>query len=43
VLMRGRDAPIMAGEAYAMCKGHLVALGTIDKGEFHPTRVFNFH
>jgi tRNA pseudouridine55 synthase len=42
VLMRGRDAPIMAGEAYAMCKGHLVALGTIDKGEFHPTRVFNF-
>jgi tRNA pseudouridine55 synthase len=43
VLMRGRDAPVMAGEAYAMCKGHLVALGTIDKGEFHPTRVFNFH
>jgi tRNA pseudouridine55 synthase len=42
VLMRGRDAPVMAGEAYAMCKGHLVALGTIDKGEFHPTRVFNF-
>ncbi len=42
VLMRGRDAPIMAGEAYAMCKGHLVALGTIDKGEFRPTRVFNF-
>jgi tRNA pseudouridine55 synthase len=43
VLIRGRDAPIMAGEAYAMCKGHLVALGMIEKGEFHPTRVFNFH
>ena len=42
VLMRGRDAPIMAGEAYAICKGHLVALGIIDKGEFKPTRVFNF-
>ncbi len=42
VLMRGRDAPIMAGEAYAMCKGHLVALGVIEKGEFKPTRVFNF-
>lgn len=42
VLMRGRDAPIMAGEAYAICKGHLIALGTIDKGEFKPTRVFNF-
>jgi tRNA pseudouridine55 synthase len=42
VLMRGRDAPIMAGEAYAMCKGQLIALGTIEKGEFHPSRVFNF-
>ena len=42
ILIRGRDAPIMAGEAYAMCKGHLVALGAIEKGAFHPTRVFNF-
>ena len=42
MLLRGRDAPVMGGEAYAMCKGHLVALGTIEKGEFHPTRVFNF-
>ena len=42
VLIRGRDAPIMAGEAYAICKGHLVALGTLEKGEFRPTRVFNF-
>jgi tRNA pseudouridine55 synthase len=42
VLMRGRDAPIMAGEAYAICKGQLIAIGTIEKGEFHPSRVFNF-
>ena len=41
VLIRGRDAPIIAGEAYAICKGHLIALGAIDKGEFRPTRVFN--
>ncbi len=41
VLIRGRDAPIMAGEAYAICKGHLIALGAIEKGEFHPNRVFN--
>lgn len=41
ILIRGRDAPIMAGEAYALCKGHLVALGTLEKGQFHPTRVFN--
>ncbi len=40
ILIRGRDAPILAGHAYAMCKGRLVALGELDKGEFHPTRVF---
>ena len=41
ILIRGRDAPVMAGEAYATCKGHLIALGAIEKGEFHPNRVFN--
>jgi tRNA pseudouridine55 synthase len=41
VLMRGRDAPIMAGSAYAISKGQLVAIGELEKGEFHPTRVFN--
>ena len=41
ILIRGRDAPVMAGEAYAICKGHLIALGAIEKGEFHPNRVFN--
>ena len=42
VLIRGRDAPITAGEAYAVCKGRLIALGRLEKGEFRPTRVFNF-
>ena len=42
ILLRGRDAPVMAGEAYAMFKGQLIALGNVEKGEFHPTRVFNF-
>ncbi len=42
VLMRGRDAPIISGPAYATCKGHLIAVGRIDKGELHPVRGFNF-
>ncbi|MGE0850470.1 MAG: tRNA pseudouridine(55) synthase TruB [Hyphomicrobiaceae bacterium] len=42
VLMRGRDAPILPGPAYATCKGHLIAVGRIDKGELHPVRGFNF-
>jgi len=41
VLMRGRDAPIMKGEVYAVCKGQLVAMGEIERGELRPTRVFN--
>ena len=41
VLIRGRDAPIMAGSAYAICKGRIVAIGEIDKGALQPTRVFN--
>jgi tRNA pseudouridine55 synthase len=41
VLIRGRDAPVMAGTAYAMFKGRIVALGEIEKGALHPTRVFN--
>jgi len=42
VLIRGRDAPVLGGEAYAMSKGRIVALGEIEKGALHPTRVFNF-
>ena len=42
VLIRGRDAPIGGGATYATCKGHLIAVGQIEKGELHPIRVFNF-
>ncbi len=42
VLMRGRDAPIVTGEAFAICKGTLIALCEIDKGELVPVRVFNY-
>lgn len=41
VLIRGRDAPVLSGEAYAVCKGRIVALGEIEKGALHPLRVFN--
>jgi tRNA pseudouridine55 synthase len=41
VLIRGRDAPVLSGTAYAMCKGRIVALADIEKGALHPTRVFN--
>ena len=42
VLIRGRDAPASTGPAYATCKGHLIAVGRIERGELHPIRVFNF-
>ncbi len=41
VLIRGRDAPIMQGEVYAVSKGQLIAIGEIERGELRPTRVFN--
>jgi tRNA pseudouridine55 synthase len=41
VLVRGRDAPVAAGTAYAMCKGRLIALGALEQGEFRPSRIFN--
>lgn len=41
VLIRGRDAPVLSGPAYAECKGRLIALGEIEKGALHPIRVFN--
>ena len=41
VLIRGRDAPILSGLMYATFKGRIVALGEIEKGALHPTRVFN--
>jgi tRNA pseudouridine55 synthase len=42
ILIRGRDAPVLGGAAYAISKGRIVALGEIEKGALHPTRVFNF-
>jgi tRNA pseudouridine55 synthase len=41
ILIRGRDAPVMSGPAFATSKGRLIALGELDKGALHPTRVFN--
>ena len=41
VLLRGRDAPIVTGPAYAVCKGALVAIGDAAEGEFRPRRIFN--
>jgi tRNA pseudouridine55 synthase len=42
VLVRGRDALPRAGPTYATCKGHLIAVGSIEQGELRPSRVFNF-
>jgi tRNA pseudouridine55 synthase len=42
VLIRGRDAPVLTGAAYAHFKGRILALGELEKGAFRPTRVFNF-
>ncbi|MBA2126387.1 tRNA pseudouridine(55) synthase TruB [Hyphomicrobium methylovorum] len=41
VLIRGRDAPVLSGPAYATSKGRLIALGELAQGALHPTRVFN--
>ncbi len=41
VLLRGRDAPVMRGEAFALSKGTLIALCEIERGELRPLRVFN--
>jgi tRNA pseudouridine55 synthase len=43
VLIRGRDAPILTGQAYAICKGRIVAIGDLTKGTLQPTRVFNLN
>jgi tRNA pseudouridine55 synthase len=42
VLIRGRDAPTTTGPTYATCKGQLIAVGQIEKGQLRPVRVFNF-
>jgi tRNA pseudouridine55 synthase len=43
VLVRGRDAPIENTPAYATCKGNIIAVGHIEKGQLRPLRVFNFN
>jgi tRNA pseudouridine55 synthase len=41
IILRGRDAPVNCEAAYALCRGSLVALGEVVRGELRPTRVFN--
>ena len=41
VILRGRDAPVMSGPAYAIAGGVPVALGEVGMGAFNPKRVFN--
>jgi len=40
IILRGRDAPIAAEDAYATRAGKLVAIGEIAEGAFRPRRVF---
>ena len=40
VLLRGRDAITHADEAFATMGADLVAIGMVERGEFHPKRVF---
>jgi tRNA pseudouridine55 synthase len=40
VIVRGRDAPIDAEEAFATARGKLVAIGAVERGMFKPKRVF---
>lgn len=40
VIVRGRDAPVEADEAYVTARGRLVAIGCIEAGRFKPKRVF---
>jgi tRNA pseudouridine 55 synthase len=41
VILRGRDAPVEAPEAWASARGRLVAIGAIEAGMFKPKRVFS--
>ncbi|HEV7417588.1 MAG TPA: tRNA pseudouridine(55) synthase TruB, partial [Tianweitania sediminis] len=40
VIVRGRDAPVEADEACATARGKLVAIGSVEAGQFKPKRVF---
>lgn len=41
IIMRGQNAPVAEGAAYATHRGQIVALGEIKQASFQPTRVFN--
>lgn len=41
VIVRGRDAPVEAAEAWASARGRLVAIGAVEAGMFKPKRVFS--
>jgi tRNA pseudouridine55 synthase len=41
VILRGRDAPVTSGPAYAIFGGLPIAHGEVDQGAFNPRRVFN--
>jgi len=40
VLLRGRDAPANGETIFATVAGTLIAIGEVERGEFHPSRVF---
>ncbi|MCX8995590.1 tRNA pseudouridine(55) synthase TruB [Rhizobiaceae bacterium BDR2-2] len=40
IILRGRDAPLSAEDAWVTARGRLVAIGEIAGGEFRPKRVF---
>ncbi len=40
VILRGRDAPAQADEAYVTARGKLLSIGRIEAGQFKPKRVF---
>ena len=41
VLLRGRDAPVLAGWVSVSCHDALIALAEVEKGELRPRRIFN--
>lgn len=40
VILRGRDAPAITGPVNATLGGETLAIGDVERGEFHPKRVF---
>lgn len=41
IILRGRDAPLDAEEVCVTSRGKLLAIGFIERGQFHPKRVFS--